>query len=613
MRLFKRLTAGGKKSGLNLTNSSTWNGGNMFSPKWMTTGGLGGDREWLETNFEQYVQKIYKDNGVAYACIQTRAMVFSEARFQFQRMRQGMPASGPRLAEGDSKPAPSGEQVRTMVQYGGNTPSGGGSSSSSSSSKPKAANDTTSGQSSSQGSQKPSKPQLGKKPGSKKPQTAKGSTNSAQSLFGTEALKILDQPWPGGTTGQLLFQMEVDASICGNSYWTHADDEGNYGKAARGKDTTRLVRLRPDYVQIIIHSTSGNPWAIDSKVGGYLYKPYTSAGYTGTNPGPDEQILLMADEVAHYAPVQDPEAHFRGMTWIRPVLRELGSDVSAMKHKKNFFDGGATLGHIISLSEEVGQEDFEYFVEKFKEEHEGVDNAYKTLVLGGGADVSTVGVDLKQLDFTQTQGHGETRIAAASGVPPVIVGLSEGLQAATYSNYSQARRRFADGTLRPLWRMACGALATIIDVPADARLWYDDRDISFLRDDQLDEANISEIDARAMKALVEGGWEPDAIAEYIVTRDPSVLIGEHSGLMSVQLLPPGTPQPFVGPGGLPGTGGGGGQGGASGGRPSAAGSGAQGRPSSASSSKPSSGAKPSQSKPSGPRKPSGGRKHYVRD
>jgi hypothetical protein len=59
---------------------------------------------------------------------------------------------------------------------------------------------------------------------------------------------------------------------------------------------------------------------------------------------------------------------------------------------------------------------------------------------------------MKQIDFKVTQGHGETRIAAAAGVPPIIVGLSEGLEAATYSNYGQARRRFADVTMRPLWR-----------------------------------------------------------------------------------------------------------------------------------------------------------------
>lgn len=598
MRLIKRLAAGGKKAAFG--GSDGWNGGNMFSPSWLNLGGLGGDREWLETSFEQYVQKIYKDNGVAYACIQTRAMVFSEARFQFQRMRQGMPATGPRLAEGDARPSPSGEQVRTTVQYGGGGPSA----------PPKLASGKTPP---SADAQQATKPTPGKKPGTKKPQTPKNATNSPQSLFGTEALKILDVPWPGGTTGQLLFQMEVDASICGNSYWTYADDQGNFGKAARGKDSTRLVRLRPDYVQIIIHSRSGNPWAIDATVGGYLYKPYMANQNSPAGIGSQEEVLLMADEVAHYAPIQDPEAHFRGMSWIRPVLRELGSDVSAMKHKKSFFDGGATLGHIISLSEEVGPEDFEFFVQKFKEEHEGVGNAYKTLVLGGGADVSTVGVDLKQLDFTQTQGHGETRIAAASGVPPVIVGLSEGLQAATYSNYGQARRRFADGTLRPLWRMACGALATLVDVPADARLWYDERDISFLRDDQTDEATICEIDARAYKDLVECGVEPDTAAEYLVTRDPTVLIGGHSGLVSVQLLPPGTPQPWIGPGGPGQPGGPGGPSGPGGGKPGVNTS----KPSSSSSSgqsasKPAGKPASSKPKPSAPTKPSGGRKHYVR-
>ena len=63
--------------------------------------------------------------------------------------------------------------------------------------------------------------------------------------------------------------------------------------------------------------------------------------------------------------------------------------------------------------------------------HEGLWNAYKTLYLGGGADAKIIGSNMQQLDFKTVQGHGETRIAAAAGVPPIIVGLSEGLEAAT--------------------------------------------------------------------------------------------------------------------------------------------------------------------------------------
>jgi phage portal protein BeeE len=132
---------------------------------------------------------------------------------------------------------------------------------------------------------------------------------------------------------------------------------------------------------------------------------------------------------------------------------------------------------------------------RFRAGHEGALNAYKTLFLAGGADVKTVGTDFKQLDLKAVQGAGETRIAAAAGVPPVVVGLSEGLQAATYSNYAQARRRFADQTMRPLWRNAAGSLARIINVPPASELWYDDRDIPALREDEKDAADIQQSQA----------------------------------------------------------------------------------------------------------------------
>src|SRR5206468_3219708 len=118
---------------------------------------------------------------------------------------------------------------------------------------------------------------------------------------------------------------------------------------------------------------------------------------------------------------------------------------------------------------------------------------------------------------------GETRIAAAAGVPPVIVGLSEGLQAATYSNYSQARRRFADGTMRPLWRDACSTLATIINVPSNAELWYDDRDIPALKEDVQDKAKELQELATAANQLVSAGYDPDSIVEALDAGDFSLL------------------------------------------------------------------------------------------
>jgi hypothetical protein len=151
--------------------------------------------------------------------------------------------------------------------------------------------------------------------------------------------------------------------------------------------------------------------------------------------------------------------------------------------------------------------------------------------------VTVAGANLQQLDFRGTQGAGETRLCAAGGVPPVIVGLSEGLQAATYSNYSSARRKFGDGWGRPQWGSVCGALETILSVPGGAQLWYDDQDVAFLREDQADAATIQSTRAATINTLITAGFTPESAVSAVTADDWSLLV--HSGLVSVQLQPPG--------------------------------------------------------------------------
>lgn len=139
------------------------------------------------------------------------------------------------------------------------------------------------------------------------------------------------------------------------------------------------------------------------------------------------------------------------------------------------------------------------------------------------------------------QGAGETRIAAAAGVPASILGISEGLagSALNAGNYSAARRRFADGTIRPLWRSACGALQTLVPPPdTRSRLWFDARDVSFLQEDVLDLADIQSRNALTIESLIRAGFVPATAVNAVVTDDFTSL--QHTGLYSVQLQPPTT-------------------------------------------------------------------------
>jgi phage portal protein BeeE len=269
---------------------------------------------------------------------------------------------------------------------------------------------------------------------------------------------------------------------------------------------------------------------------GYLY-------WEGGRQHEPEPVPLLLSEVCHWMPNPDPDASFRGMSWLTPVVREVEADRLMTTHKRKYFENGATPNMVIKHDVAANEEKVKRFAAMMDEKHGGVGNAYRTLNLYPGADLTVVGNDFKQIDFKQVQGAGETRIAAAAGVPPVIAGFSEGLQAATYSNYAQARRRLADGTIHPLWQNMAGSMEPLIPAAGtppghDWRLWYDVSDVPFLREDAADAANITHTKAATIVQYVNGGFTPESAILAASSGDESLLV--HTGLVSVQLQPPGT-------------------------------------------------------------------------
>lgn len=342
---------------------------------------------------------------------------------------------------------------------------------------------------------------------------------SPSDTFATRDLRLLERPWVGGTTQDLLSRMIQDADLAGNAYIT--------------RDGNDLVRLRPDWVDIVVapRQLPGGRGQIGWRKVGYIY----TAG--GTQSGIDP-VGLLADEVVHFAPIPDPLATFRGMSWLTPILREIQADHAMTRHQRKFFDRGATVNMIIKHPESASAESVMRFAEMMEAKFGGVENAYKNLNLAPGSDATVVGSNLKDIDFKNVRGGGETRIAAAAGVPPVIAGFSEGLQAATYANYAQARRRFADGTAHPLWQNLAGSLEQVLPPPDDAtRLWYDATDVPFLREDEADAANIAMVRQQTVTGYVKDGFTAESAVKAVDSGDITLLV--HSGLMSVQLLPPG--------------------------------------------------------------------------
>jgi phage portal protein BeeE len=393
---------------------------------------LGGQMTEMAPNtFVGLAQGAYASNGVVFACMLVRQLIFSAIRFQWQRMRNGHPSD----------------------------------------------------------------------------------------LYGTADLAMLERPWPGGTTQDMLSRMIQDADLAGNSYWVRQGNE--------------MVRLRPDFVDLVVapRMMPDGRGQIGWKLFGYVY---WERGY-GSESDP---VGFMPNEVVHYSPIPDPIANFRGMSWLTPILREIQADQAMTGHQRKFFDNGATPNMVVKHDAQATLEKIKKFSKEMDADFGGIKNAYKTLHLYPGADATVVGANMRQIDFKTVRGGGETRIAAAAGVPPIIVGLSEGLEAATYANYGQARRRLSDGTAHPLWQNLAGSIETVLQLPDKAtRLWYDTTDVPFLREDEGDAANIAAVRATTISTYITAGFTPESAVKAVDAGDLGLLA--HTGLTSVQLVPPG--------------------------------------------------------------------------
>ena len=362
-------------------------------------------------------------------------------------------------------------------------------------------------------------------------------------MFGSASLAMLEQPWIGGTTQDLLARVIDDADLAGNSYWI---DAAQVERADRLEGVrvpgpqAELVRLRPDWVQVVLEPRILRGGQVGWRRRGLVY--FAGGPYAPTA----EPVAFLPDEYVHFAPIPDPLATYRGMSWLTPILREIENDKAMIRYKSSYLQNSATPNLSVSLDKDVSLAAFEAFKAAMDAGHKGPDRAGKTLYLGGGADVKVIGADLQQMDFKHVQGAGETRIAAAGGVPPIIVGLSEGLNSATYSNYALARRRFADGTMHPLWQNVAGCFSNIVPAPVsplnntsgtEVRLWYDSRDVPFLREDRKDAADIQNRQASTINSLIMSGFTPESAVAATDAEDWDLL--KHTGLVSVQLLPPG--------------------------------------------------------------------------
>jgi HK97 family phage portal protein len=216
--------------------------------------------------------------------------------------------------------------------------------------------------------------------------------------------------------------------VVGRSFW--------YKERGNGGLPMALWPLRPDRMHPIYSESGLNP------LGGWLYN---LAGIW--------YVIDKADIVYYHFP--DPGGETGGLVEacgpLGALAREVDSDNAATNHVFGTLDNAAMPGVVITTKTKLQPGDAEIIKREFKQALAG-NNIRGVAVVDEDTKIAAQSFNLRELEFPTLRSVGEARIAAAFGVPPILVGLKAGLDRATYSNAEQARTFFTETTLGTYWR-----------------------------------------------------------------------------------------------------------------------------------------------------------------
>lgn len=148
------------------------------------------------------------------------------------------------------------------------------------------------------------------------------------------------------------------------------------------------------------------------------------AGWVYTSPDGQEQVpLLPVDVIWNRYP--DPEDLYGGCGPIASVLTDIEAARYASEWNRNYFINSAEPGGVIQADHSMDDEEFNQFVDRWRDTHRGVARAHRIALLEGGMTWVQNSHSLKDMDFANLIAGMADRIRESVGMHKVMTGISD--------------------------------------------------------------------------------------------------------------------------------------------------------------------------------------------
>lgn len=225
-----------------------------------------------------------------------------------------------------------------------------------------------------------------------------------------------------------------------------------------------------------------------------LLRPVTIKGsgdwisYWEYNYEPGKFERVDPADIIHLRMGIDDRDHRLGMSPLRRLLRSISTDTEADKFTDALLMNYAVPGLVVTTKDKHLTFDESQQIKDGLRRNFGSDNRGNIALLNNEAEVKQFGFSPRDLDLISLHKHPETRIAAVLDVPPILANLGSGLDAMTYSNFEQARKKFTQTKMVAHWRNDQEALTNQLmpDFTADRSvlLAFDLSNVAALQEDE---------------------------------------------------------------------------------------------------------------------------------
>jgi HK97 family phage portal protein len=230
------------------------------------------------------------------------------------------------------------------------------------------------------------------------------------------ALSIWENPNDFYTRQEFVESEQQHVDLTGEGWWVVAKVAGR---------PIELWPVRPDRIRPVKHPTKF--------ITGYVYA------------GPDgEQVPLEVDQVVQIR-MPNPIDPWRGMGPVQSMLASINGLRYSAEWNTRFFHNDATPGGIIEFPDGIEDGEWRQFIERWRENHQGVSNAHRVATIERGKWVNR-NFSMRDMQFAELRGVSREELREAFGIHGHVLGLSEDINKA---NAEAADVSFARGVVVP--------------------------------------------------------------------------------------------------------------------------------------------------------------------